>query len=102
MGAPLEGEAEGGLLRLSVADTGYGLSAEEQAQLFTRFFRSQRPEVRREPGTGLGLAFTRQMVERIGGTIAVQSEAGAGSTFTVTLPLRPFPDGGAEPRLSRL
>ena len=94
VGVPLEGEAEGGLLRLSVADTGYGLSAEEQAQLFTRFFRSQRPEVRREPGTGLGLAFTRQMVERIGGTIAVQSEAGAGSTFTVTLPLRPFPDGG--------
>ncbi|HEX2325177.1 MAG TPA: PAS domain-containing sensor histidine kinase [Chloroflexota bacterium] len=99
VGAPLQGEAEGGLLRLFVADTGYGLSAEEQAQLFTRFFRSQRPEVRREPGTGLGLAFTRQMVERIGGTIAVQSEAGAGSTFTVTLPLRPFPDGGAEPRL---
>jgi signal transduction histidine kinase len=85
-------------LRIAVADTGYGLTAEEQAQLFTRFFRSQRPEVRREPGTGLGLAFTRQMVERIDGTIAVTSVPGKGSTFTVTFPLRPptaavHPDG---------
>jgi signal transduction histidine kinase len=85
-------------LRIAVADTGYGLTDEEQAQLFTRFFRSQRPEVRREPGTGLGLAFTRQMVERIDGTIAVTSVPGEGSTFTVSFPLRPaaaaaHPDG---------
>jgi signal transduction histidine kinase len=85
-------------LRIAVADTGYGLTDEEQAKLFTRFFRSQRPEVRREPGTGLGLAFTRQMVERIDGTIAVTSVPGEGSTFTVSFPLRPaaaaaHPDG---------
>ncbi|MGH2370625.1 MAG: sensor histidine kinase, partial [Chloroflexota bacterium] len=79
-------------LRLSVTDTGYGMSAEEQARLFTKFFRSGRAEVRRERGTGLGLALSKQMVERLGGTIEVQSALGAGSTFTVALPLVSPPD----------
>ena len=77
---------------ITVADTGYGISAQDQARLFTKFFRSGRPEVRQERGTGLGLALTKQMVERLGGNIAVRSTLGAGSTFTVTVPLAPRED----------
>ncbi|MBI3972372.1 MAG: hypothetical protein HY332_13920 [Chloroflexi bacterium] len=58
--------------------TGYGISAEDQARLFTKFFRSSRQEVNQERGTGLGLALTRQMVERLGGTISLRSQLGAG------------------------
>jgi PAS domain S-box-containing protein len=74
-------------IEIAVTDTGIGLTDEERARLFTKFFRGGRPEVRRERGTGLGLALTRQMVERLGGAISVQSAPLAGSTFTVTLPL---------------
>lgn len=74
-------------LHITVADTGYGISEADMDCLFTQFFRSNQPEVRREPGTGLGLAFTKQMVDRIGGSIDVRSTRGAGSTFTVAFPL---------------
>ena len=70
-----------------MSDTGYGMPPEEQAKLFSKFFRSSRPEIRKERGTGLGLALTKQMVEKIGGRIAVESAVGRGSTFTVTLPV---------------
>ena len=75
-----------------VTDTGIGISPEEQAKLFTRFFRSQRPEARLTKGTGLGLALARALAERLGGTITVQSAVDQGSTFTLTLPLIPGPD----------
>ncbi|MDQ3701774.1 MAG: PAS domain-containing sensor histidine kinase, partial [Chloroflexota bacterium] len=74
-------------LHITVADTGYGISEADLDRLFTQFFRSNEPEVRREPGTGLGLAFTKQMVDRIGGSINVRSTRGAGSTFTAAFPL---------------
>jgi signal transduction histidine kinase len=73
-------------LVLGVADTGIGLSPEDQARLFTKFFRSSDPRVQRERGTGLGLALTHALVTRIGGTISVDSVAGRGTTFTLTLP----------------
>jgi signal transduction histidine kinase len=69
-----------------VVDNGIGLSPEEQAKLFTRFFRSQRPEARLIKGTGLGLALTRVLVERLGGSIEVESAVDQGSTFTLRLP----------------
>jgi PAS domain S-box-containing protein len=75
-----------------VIDTGIGISPEEQAKLFTRFFRSQRPEARLTKGTGLGLALARALAERLGGTITVQSAVDQGSTFSFTLPLLPSPD----------
>lgn len=71
-----------------VEDTGIGLSPDEQARLFTKFFRSARPEARLIKGTGLGLALTKQLVDRMGGSIAVQGEVDHGSTFTVRLPRR--------------
>jgi signal transduction histidine kinase len=71
---------------IEVQDTGIGISPEEQARLFTRFFRADNELTRRTAGTGLGLAITRSLVELHGGTITVHSRPGSGSTFRVILP----------------
>jgi signal transduction histidine kinase len=75
-------------LVVGVSDTGIGLSQEDQARLFTKFFRSADPRVQRERGTGLGLALTQALVTRSGGKISVESEPGKGTTFRLTLPSR--------------
>jgi signal transduction histidine kinase len=74
---------------VGVRDSGIGLSKDDQARLFTKFFRSSDPRVQRERGTGLGLALTHALVTRIGGTISVESEPGRGTTFRLTLPSVP-------------
>lgn len=79
--AVVEGQVE-----LSVADSGIGLSAEEQARLFTRFFRAKNRTTQEVGGTGLGLSIVRSLVELHGGQIRVESAPGQGSTFRVTLP----------------
>jgi signal transduction histidine kinase len=85
---------DGGLLRVEVRDTGDGLTPEEQAQLFTRFFRSRQPGRPAIPGTGLGLVIARLLVELHGGEITVTSAPGEGSTFAFSLPLAgPAADG---------
>lgn len=73
-------------LVVGVRDTGIGLSREDQARLFTKFFRSSDPRVQRERGTGLGLALTHALVTRNGGKISVESEPNKGTTFRLTLP----------------
>jgi signal transduction histidine kinase len=78
--------AERAGVRIAVQDTGIGLSAEEQQQIFTKFFRAQHPLVREAGGTGLGLAIARALVELHGGTLTVVSAPGRGSTFNVILP----------------
>jgi signal transduction histidine kinase len=75
-----------GTATLGVTDTGIGLSEEDQERLFTKFFRSADPRVTRERGTGLGLALTHAIVERMGGRIAVESRLNEGATFRVLLP----------------
>jgi PAS domain S-box-containing protein len=77
--------ASGPSLVLSVSDTGPGLDASQQARLFMPFDRLG-AERTRIPGTGLGLAVTKMLVDRMDGTITVSSQPGHGSTFTVTLP----------------
>ncbi len=72
---------------ISVTDSGIGMSADERSRLFEKFFRADRPEVRNARGTGLGLYITRNLVELQGGTIAVDSTPGEGTTFTFTLPM---------------
>ena len=67
-------------------DEGIGISEADQAQLFTEFFRSTNPEALDVPGTGLGLTIVKRIVERHHGTIALESQLGGGSTFTVRLP----------------
>lgn len=73
---------------LAVTDTGIGIPAEEQAQLFDRFFRSTLSQHNEIPGTGLGLPITRTIVERHGGRVEVESAVGQGTTVRVVLPLR--------------
>jgi signal transduction histidine kinase len=76
----------GSYVYCAVSDTGVGMSLEDRARLFTKFFRSEDPLVREMPGTGLGLCIVKSLVELQGGVIAVESEPGKGTTFTFTVP----------------
>lgn len=78
---------EGDFLRVSVTDTGVGMTEEEQANLFTRFYRAKNIATQDVGGTGLGLTITRTLVEMHGGAITVQSAPDVGSTFSFTLPI---------------
>jgi signal transduction histidine kinase len=80
------GPAEGAAV-IEVEDTGLGLAADEQAQLFQRFFRSSRASENAIPGTGLGLAIAKTIVERHGGRIGLESALDVGTTVRVELPL---------------
>ena len=82
-------------VELSVTDHGVGIPAGDQVRIFERFYKVDRVRVR-GGGTGLGLAIARHVVEQHGGRIAVESEEGRGSTFTVTLPVAP-PVGAVTP-----
>jgi signal transduction histidine kinase len=85
----LSARLQDGFLRVQVRDSGIGLSPEDQAKLFTQFFRSENPVVREQAGWGLGLNVTRSLVELLGGKIGVNSQLGQGSTFWFTLPAAP-------------
>jgi signal transduction histidine kinase len=75
---------------VSVADTGIGIAPADQEVVFEEF-RQVGAAHKRAEGTGLGLALSRKFIELHGGKIWVQSEVGHGSTFTFTLPVRPWP-----------
>ena len=74
-------------VELAVSDTGAGIPAPELPRLFERFYRVRGAAARSHEGTGIGLALVRELVRLHGGEVAVASTEGAGSTFTVTLPL---------------
>lgn len=76
---------DGNAIELSVSDTGQGIPAEAQAHIFERFYQARDND--RRHGTGLGLYFCRLAIEAHGGSIAVQSIVGQGSTFTILLPI---------------
>lgn len=83
---------EGNRVAFSVADTGIGMTPEEVAMLGTRFWRSTNKFTRSQPGTGLGFAITRSLVEQIGSRIEIESAPGKGSRFTFSVPTTPPSD----------
>lgn len=81
-------EQDGPYVRLSVADTGIGISKEGLSRLFSEFFREKKHGTRHVTGTGLGLSIVKRIVDFYHGRIEVESELGKGSTFTVWLPFK--------------
>jgi two-component system sensor histidine kinase BaeS len=86
----------GGEAVVEVADTGVGIPVEDLPHVFDRFWRADKSRNRRTGGSGLGLAIVRNLVELHGGSVAVESVVGEGTTFTVRLPVE-GPRGVEEP-----
>ncbi len=84
MSAVQDGES----MTFSVADTGMGIAPEFHSAIFQDFSQLDSPIQKRLRGTGLGLSLSKRLAELLGGSIALQSAAGQGSTFSVTVPLR--------------
>jgi signal transduction histidine kinase len=80
-----------GVVTTAVTDTGVGIAPEDQAAIFEEFRQVGRDDTRKQEGTGLGLTLAKKFVELHGGRIGVESQVGQGSTFTFTLPVRPWP-----------
>jgi signal transduction histidine kinase len=83
----LREDAQGVTLQFRVSDTGIGIPADKLATIFESYSQASKQTTRLYGGTGLGLTITKQLVELQGGTIGVESRVGAGTVFTVTLPL---------------
>jgi signal transduction histidine kinase len=80
-----------GCVEISVSDTGIGIAPQNHEAIFEEFRQVGSDHGQKREGTGLGLALAKKFVELHGGKIRVQSEVGKGSTFTFTLPVRPWP-----------
>jgi PAS domain S-box-containing protein len=91
--------ADDARLQISVQDTGIGIPPADLPRLFTPFDRLSAASSDIE-GTGVGLALTQRLINAMDGTIAVQSQIGHGSTFTITLPLTDAPTAPAAPRVA--
>ena len=82
--------------RLEVSDSGVGVAEKDIARLFVEFQQRDATKAKRYPGTGLGLALTKRIVEAQGGRVGVESKLGQGSTFFVVLPRAPVVDPGVD------
>ncbi|MCD0483696.1 hybrid sensor histidine kinase/response regulator [Streptacidiphilus sp. ASG 303] len=81
----------------TVRDTGVGIPHDQQERVFEEFYQVQGPHQRGRSGTGLGLPYARRLTELLGGTLALTSEPGRGTTVVVRLPVRPEPEAPAGP-----
>jgi signal transduction histidine kinase len=72
-------------VRISVSDTGIGIAQEDLKRIFDRFYRVDKARTRPAGGTGLGLPIVKEVIERMGGTVTVESQLGKGSRFTLLL-----------------
>ncbi len=71
-------------VEIKVSDTGKGISESNQASIFKRFYREE--EIHNQPGVGIGLYLTREIVTQQGGYVTVESQVGKGSAFSIFLP----------------
>lgn len=78
-----------GFVCLVVADTGIGIRAEKLPHIFDRFYQVDDTHTRAYEGTGIGLALVKELIDILGGTVAVASDTGKGTTFTLHLPVLP-------------
>ena len=74
------------MLRFQISDNGIGISSEDLARIFERYYRVRVPETENIEGTGLGLTIVKQLVDALGGIIDLESELGKGTTVSVYLP----------------
>jgi two-component system, OmpR family, phosphate regulon sensor histidine kinase PhoR len=88
-GITVSARLEGDMIAVSVADTGSGIAPQHLERLFERFYRVDTGRSREMGGTGLGLAIVKHLVESMGGAVAVKSELGRGTTFTLRVPRMP-------------
>ena len=97
VGVQAEASADGTALKVTVADTGIGFTAEAAERLFERFEQADGSITRRYGGTGLGLAISRSLVDAMGGHLSATGEPGHGAVFTIelTLPRADAPAAGA-------
>lgn len=99
----IDAELVDGHVKVTIRDDGLGISPEDQAQVFARFYRVRAPETDSIDGTGLGLAIVKSLVELHGGNLGLRSRLGEGSTFHFLLPLVPparHEDNGADRLIS--
>ena len=82
----LEVRDDGWFIRVSVADTGIGVPEADITHIFEEFYRADNARATERDGTGLGLAFAKQVIEKHGGHIWAQNNPGGGTTFVFTLP----------------
>jgi signal transduction histidine kinase/ligand-binding sensor domain-containing protein/CheY-like chemotaxis protein/HPt (histidine-containing phosphotransfer) domain-containing protein len=97
---PLQAENGSLTVRFDVVDTGVGIAPENQSRIFQEFAQEDASTTRRFGGTGLGLSISRQIVELMGGQLALVSEPGVGSTFSFELSV-PLADAAAQPPAPR-
>lgn len=91
-----QGKVLGDFLVISVADTGMGISKEDQKRMFQPYFRTERAQASDIPGTGLGMSLTRELIVQHGGEVWIESEVDVGSTFYFTVPLAPMPEPSSD------
>jgi signal transduction histidine kinase len=85
----IEAKQDGAFVQVTITDTGIGIPPADLTRIFEEFYRADNARAMERDGTGLGLAFAKQVIERHGGRIWAENNPTGGSTFTFTLPSKP-------------